>query len=238
AFLSFVIFFAGTQLIINVVSDLINDVHTVVPSALSIEVIIISIVGKALLALSQYMLGKKADSSLLKANAKNMLSDVVISVGVLIGFIVSSITGSGHVDSIFAILVGLWIIKTAFGIFTEVNLELMDGNNDATPYRAIIDAVDAVSGASNPHHARVRRISTFWDIEFDIDVNPNSTVLEAHQIATLVEANIKRQIENVFDIMIHIEPKGDISPETFGLSEDDMRSKTASSKTIDGEDAV
>ncbi|MCL2152251.1 MAG: cation transporter, partial [Oscillospiraceae bacterium] len=34
AFLSFVIFFAGTQLIINVVSDLINDVHTVVPSAL------------------------------------------------------------------------------------------------------------------------------------------------------------------------------------------------------------
>ena len=225
AFMSFVIFFAGAQLIINAGSNIINDAHTIMPSAIPIVVTAISIVGKVLLALSQFALSKRANSSLLRANAKNMLSDVFISVGVIIGFIVSIYTGSGHVDSIVAVFVGLWIIKTAFGIFTEVNLELMDGNNDSTPYRAIVEAVSAVGGASNPHRARVRSISGFWDIEFDIDVNPNSTVLEAHFIVTQIENEIKQRLENVFDIMIHIEPQGEDAQEAFGLSEDDMRSK-------------
>ena len=223
AFLSFVIFYAGAQLVISAVTDLFNNTHTVMPSVISISVTAISIVGKILLALSQFILGKRANSALIKANAKNMLSDVVISVGVFIGFIISIITGSGHVDSIVAILVGLWIVKTAFSIFADVNLELMDGNDDATPYRAIVKAVDSVEGASNPHRARVRRISGFWDIEFDIDIDPNSTVSEAHHIASQIEAEIKRQTENIFDIMIHIEPRGDNSKEAFGLSEDDMR---------------
>ena len=223
AFLAFFLFFMGAQVIFSAASDLIFGEHHAAPSAFSIAIAIISIIGKLLLACSQYVLGKRANSAIITANAKNMASDVLVSVGVLVGLIIVTVTGLAYADSIIAILIGGWIIKTAVGIFLEVNLELMDGTNDHTPYRVIVDAVNAVDGASNVHRARIRRIAEFWDITFDISVDPNCTVLEAHNIALQVEGEIKRNLEHVFDIVIHIEPVGDDHEETFGLSEHIIR---------------
>ena len=223
AFLSFVIFFMGAQLIINSASNLISGEKQSAPSALAVIVTVISIAGKILLAWSQYILAKRSGSSMIKANAKNMSGDVIVSVGVLAGLIISSVTGSAYADMLIALLIGLWIIKTAVGIFLEANLELMDGNGDIETYKVIVAAVDSVDGAINPHRARMRRIAGFWDIDFDIDVDPKSTILEAHAIASQVEAEIKSRLENVFDIMIHVEPRGDDTDEGFGLSEDEMK---------------
>jgi cation diffusion facilitator family transporter len=222
-FLSFTLFFVGVQLIINSASNLFSGEQHAAPSVIAIVITLISIVGKILLARCQYILGKRADSVMITANAKNMASDVLISFGVLAGLIISTLTGSAHADTIIAILIGMWIIKTAIGIFLETNLELMDGNSSMEPYRVIVDAVNSVEGAANPHRARMRRVAGFWDIDCDIEVDPKCTVLEAHGIASRVEDEIKRRLENVFDIMIHVEPRGDDSVEMFGLSEDAMR---------------
>jgi cation diffusion facilitator family transporter len=224
AALSFVLFFAGAQLIINSFVNLFSAEERAVPAPIAMAAAGFSIVGKLFLALNQYKLGKKADSAMVKANAKNMLSDVFISLGVLIGLLLSQISGSANADTFLAILVGAWVIRTAFGIFREANLELMDGNHDVEPYRVIIEAVDAVEGASSPHRARMRQIGGFWEINFDIDVDPLCTVKEAHDIASQVELEIKQRLPHVFDIMIHVEPRGsDDSGETYGLSEEEMR---------------
>jgi len=225
AFLAFLLFFMGAQLIFNSITDLVFNEQQVVPSFFAIVIAGISIAGKLLLAYSQYVLGKRSNSAMIKANAKNMASDVLVSVGVLVGLVISTITGLAYVDSIIAILIGAWIIKTAVGIFLEVNLELMDGNNDTEPYRIIVEAVNQTEGASNVHRARIRRIAGFWDIVFDIDVDPNCTVLKAHNIALQIEGEIKQHLENVFDIVIHIEPTGDDADETFGLSENILGEK-------------
>jgi len=223
ALLSFILFFCGAQLIINSISNVIFGEQRDAPSFIAIIVTLISIAGKILLAWSQYILGKRANSTMIKANAKNMASDVLISVGVLAGLVISNSMGSAYADTIIAMLIGVWIIKTAIGIFLEVNLELMDGNSDIEPYHAIVDAVNFVEGASNPHRARIRSIAGFWDITFDIDVASEYTILEAHSIASRVEREIKLRLENVFDIVIHIEPSSDNTIEIFGLSEEEMR---------------
>jgi cation diffusion facilitator family transporter len=223
AFLSFTLFFVGVQLIINSASNLFSGEQHAAPSFAAVVATLISIAGKTLLAWRQYVLGKRADSAMIKANAKNMAGDVLISFGVLTGLVISTFTGSARADGIIAILIGLWIIRTAVGIFLETNLELMDGSSSTEPYRVIVDAVNSVKGAANPHRARMRRIAGFWDIDCDIEVDPKCTVLEAHSIASRVEDEIKRRLENVYDIMIHVEPRGDDSAETFGLSEDAMR---------------
>jgi cation diffusion facilitator family transporter len=162
---------------------------------------------------------------MIKANAKNMAGDVVVSMGVLIGLVISTLTGSAYADIILAALIGGWIIKTAIGIFRETNQELMDGNSNTEPYRVIVEAVRSVEGAGNPHRARTRCIAGFWDIDFDIDVDPDCTVHEAHAIASNVENEIKKRLDNVFDIMIHVEPQGDDTVEIFGLTEEMMRDK-------------
>ncbi|MCL1830613.1 MAG: cation diffusion facilitator family transporter [Oscillospiraceae bacterium] len=220
AFLSFVLFFSGAQLIINTVSKMIDSSAQPNISTALFIVSISSMLGKSLIAFSQHSLGKRVDSKMLMANAKNMMSDILISSSVLVGLILSFFTDLMIIDSIIAILIGLWVIKTAVGIFLEVNNELMDGNTGTEIYRVIFDAVNSVEGAYSPHRARVRRVAGFWDIDFDIHVDPNCSITEAHEIAKKVEAEIKDRIENILDIVIHIEPTGDIDKdESFGLSE-------------------
>ena len=223
--LSFIIFFAGAQLIVSSVANLISGVQHIARSGLAVTVTLISIAGKILLAWSQFVIGKRADSAMIKANAKNMAGDVLTSFSVLVGLVISKLAGSAYADAIIAVLIGAWVIKTAIGIFLESNLELMDGNKNREPYHIIVEAVNTVRGASNPHRARMRRIAGLWDIDLDIGVDPKCTVEEAHRIASQVEKEIKLRLENIFDIMIHIEPHGDNAAEAYGLSEDEMSEK-------------
>jgi cation diffusion facilitator family transporter len=225
--LSFLLFFAGFQLIMRSASDLLGGAEREVPEPVAIAVTLVSIAGKLLLALNQHRMGKKSGSALLSANAKNMASDVVISAGVLAGLLFSELFGIGSIDSAAALLVGLWVIKASVGIFLGVNAELMDGGEGAAQYRAVFEAVHSVPGAGNPHRTRIRRIAGFLDIDIDVEVDGRLSVRDAHAIATRVEKAIRLRLENVFDIMVHIEPAGDLSNmenEAYGLSE----------KTVDG----
>jgi cation diffusion facilitator family transporter len=226
AVLSFLLFFAGGQLILNALTAIINGESREVPSATALIVTTISIIGKIALAWSQYLFGKKAKSAMLIANGKNMAGDVVISVGVLAGLGFSLLFKLSIIDLIAAVLVGLWVIKAAIGIFLEANTELMDGGSGKESYKKVFEAVAAVPGAGNPHRARMRKIAGHWDIDIDVEVNPNLTVREAHTIATNVEQAIKANIDEVFDIMVHVEPAGEgqFDHEGFGLSEDELKS--------------
>jgi cation diffusion facilitator family transporter len=220
--LSCVLFFAGSQLVLNAFKDIISGVEREVPSMPALVVTLVSIAGKLILAWSQYVFGKKADSPMLKANAKNMSADVLLSAGVLAGLGLSMIFNIGVIDSWAALLVGLWVIKSALSIFLEANTELMDGGSNKVFYQAVFEAVNSVEGAGKPHRVRMRRISGLWDIDIDIEVSQKKTLIEAHWIAFKVEKAIKERVENVYDIMIHVEPEGNLEDEGFGLSEDTL----------------
>ena len=217
--LACILFFAGAQLILNSGRDIIFGVEKEVPSLPAIIVTLASIAGKILLAWWLYIFGKKANSPMLKAHAKNMKADVMLSSGVLVGLGLSTFFHIGVIDSWAALLVGIWIIKTALGIYTEANTELMDGGSDKHFYQAVFDAVKSVDEAGNPHRVRMRRIAGLWDIDIDIEVQPDKTVKEAHWIAYKVEKAIKERVENVYDIMVHVEPEGNVEKEGYGLSE-------------------
>jgi cation diffusion facilitator family transporter len=225
ALVAFLLFFAGAQLILNSVNQLISGQDREMPGQLAFVAALVSIVGKLLLALVQHVFGRKADSAMLRANTKNMTGDVILSLGVLTGLGLSIGAGAAIIDSITAILVGLWVIRSAVGIFIEANMELMDGSAETEAYEAVFAAVHSVPGAGNPHRTRMRRIAGLWDIDIDIEVDPDLTVRTAHRIATQVELAIKGRLEGIFDIMVHVEPSGDHhqgDAEGFGLSEKEI----------------
>ena len=219
------LFFAGGQLILNSAQKLLSRREIEIPEASALIATVISITGKLLLAWSQYLFGRRAGSAMLKANAKNMAADVIISAAVLLGLVLAEWFGMGSIDLVAAIVVGFWVIKGAVEIFLEANAELMDSAGKES-YQAVFDAVRAVDGAGNPHRTRMRRIAGRWDINIDIEVAPDLSVREAHRIANRVERAIKARVEGVYDIVVHIEPTGDhaVTPgEGFGLTEAEMR---------------
>jgi cation diffusion facilitator family transporter len=206
--LSFIVFFAGSQLLVRTATALIGGESAPLPSAIAIAVTAVSIVGKLLLSWSQFRYGERAGSSMLIANGKNMRGDVVISSSVLVGLAFTYILRAPFLDRVTALLVSLWIIKVAAGIFREANTELMDGTEGAGPYREIFAAVSSVPGAGNPHRTRVRRLGTILVVDLDIEVEPELSVRAAHGIALGVERAIKRALPEVYDVIVHVEPRG------------------------------
>jgi cation diffusion facilitator family transporter len=219
ALLGSLLFFAGAQLVLNAAGRLLEGTSLNIPEPAALMAALISMAGKGLLAWSQYVFGKKAGSQMLTANAKNMSSDMLLSAGVFAGLALSLLFELESADAVMAILVGLWVIKSAVGIIVEVNVELMDGAPGTGSYQAVFDAVRSVPEAGNPHRARMRRIAGLWDIDLDIEVKSSLTVMEAHWIAHRVENAIKERMEGVYDIMVHVEPAGNREDEGYGLSE-------------------
>ena len=90
-------------------------------------------------------------------------------------------------------------------------------------YNKLFDAVKKVEGAHNPHRTRARKIGSRYMINLDIEVDPEISVLEGHGIAKKVENIIKEDIKNVYDVMVHVEPTGNLeSDEKFGVTEKDV----------------
>ena len=216
--LSLVIFYAGVQMLLSSVESIFSDEAKEIPSAIAIYITVFSIVGKFLLALYQYKQGKKINSSMLTANAINMRNDVVISSGVLLGLIFTFIFKLPILDSITGLIISLFIIKSSVSIFMDSNVELMDGVKDVNVYNKIFEAVEKVPGAGNPHRVRSRMIGNLYNITLDIEVDPQMTLMQAHEIADAVEKSIENSIDNVYDILVHVEPAGKCqTDEKFGI---------------------
>lgn len=222
--LSFIIFFAGTQLFGSALSQIRNPGGINLPSPLALAVTLVSIAGKIALAASQHILGKKSGSAMILANAKNMTNDIIISVSVFAGLGLSILLKNPILDSVTALAVSIWVMKSGVTIFREQNLELMDGNADDGLYRDLFEAVRSVPGAGNPHRARIRKMAARWDIDLDIEVPGSLSVTQAHEIAEKVEAAIRCSIPDVYDIMVHVEPAGfGEHIEQYGLTADDVK---------------
>jgi cation diffusion facilitator family transporter len=221
--LSFIMFFAGAQLLIITVKKFFTGEHDEIPAMLAIYVTVVSIIGKVLLSWHQTSVGKKTGSTMLIANGRNMLNDVVISGSVLAGLIAIYILKMPVLDTIFAFAVSLWILWVAFNIFREASLRLMDGVKDCTIYEQIFNAIDSIEGAHHPHRVRARNIGHQLMIAIDLEADGDLTLRQAHEIAHQVEQAIKLKIENVFDVAIHIEPLGDhIKEKAFGIEKNNL----------------
>ncbi len=221
--LAFIIFFAGAQLAITSARKLLYPGEEVMPSMYAIYIIIVSIIGKLLLSGYLKKVGKAVESAMLIANARNMQNDVVISVSVLLGLLLTFVFNMPIIDVIAALLVSVYIMIIAFRIFMQTNLEMMDGVEDSDIYKKIIEAVNGVKSVSNPHRIRVRKMAHLYLIALDIEVDGQMPLNEAHDIAVHVEEVLKNTIPNVYDVLVHTEPKGNIEPdEVFGVSEKNL----------------
>ncbi|HEC41680.1 MAG TPA: cation transporter [Bacteroides sp.] len=221
--LAFVILFAGAQLAISTIRNFMLGEERGMPRMIAIYVTLISIAGKFLLARHQLRIGKRSNSEMLKANARNMQNDVMISISVLVGLTFTFILKMPILDSVTALIVSVWILKVGFQIFMQTNRDLMDANTEPELYSKVFAAVDRVEGAGNPHRLRIRKIGNYLMIVLDIEVDGSLSTLESHKICVAVENSIRSDIENVFDIMIHIEPEGfKHIEEVYGLSPSDL----------------
>ena len=162
------------------------------------------------LGLSLIKTGKKSGSSLLRANGLHVLTDVWSSVAVIVALILISITGWRMWDPIFAVLAALNILRVGLGLIRESLGGLLD---EADPLiekqaRAILDAETTARGLTY-HNFRHRHSGRAHWIEFHLVFPDETSVGEAHNRATEIEAAIAAIIAPEGRVITHLEPRSE-----------------------------
>jgi len=221
--LSFVIFFAGAQLAYSTVRILIHGTGLALPGMLAIWVTVISMLGKAFLSFLLFRTGRKVESSMLIANARNMRNDILLSLSALISLLFTLVLKEPLIDRIIALLISVFIMYEGFRIFMKSNVDLMDGIDNTDVYSRLFESIRSVEGAHHPHRVRARKIGHYYMVNLDIEVDPDLSVKKAHEIARNVEISIRSNIRNIYDVMVHVEPLGNAEEEKYGISEKEFR---------------
>ena len=152
--------------------------------------------------------GRAARSPALVADGKHIRTDVITSIGVVIGLALALGTGYAIVDPLIAIAVAIHILYAGWQLISESVGGLMDvalsSEESAAIHRAI---VDNAHGSSGVHDLRTRRAGSAAFIDFHLVVNEEMPVGEAHDICDRLEAAIKQAIPGA-SLAIHVEPEG------------------------------
>ena len=191
------------------VSDVIKGDVLQAPSMIALIVAAVSILSKEILYRYTVRLGKNLDSQAVIANAWHHRSDALSSIGTLVGVGGAIFLGEKWriLDPLAAIVVSTFIIKVAIELIKPCVDELLERSLPAETEEKILNIIASFPEISSPHHLRTRRIGNQIAIEVHLRMDGNSTLENAHRVATDIETRIKEEFGPGTHIGIHMEPE-------------------------------
>ena len=153
--------------------------------------------------------GRALRSPALSADGHHILSDVVTSIGVLIGLILAIVTGYAILDPLLAVLVACNILYQGWKVISRSVDGLMDRAVPAEEEDAIKQAIAAhAAGSLGVHDLKTREAGSAIFVDFHLVVPAAMAVGDAHDICDRLEDAI-RAVHPGAKIAIHVEPESE-----------------------------
>lgn len=172
----------------------------------------INLVAGIINAIWAYLLiraGAALRSPALTADGHHILSDVVTSIGVLIGLVLAILTGYAVLDPLLAVIVACNILYQGWKVIARSVDGLMDKAVPAEEEEAIKMAIAAnATGSLGVHDLKTREAGAAIFVDFHMVVPAAMPVGEAHDICDRLEDAI-REVHAGAKIAIHVEPEGE-----------------------------
>ncbi|KPK38780.1 MAG: cation transporter [Gammaproteobacteria bacterium SG8_47] len=178
------------------------------PGWLALSVAVVSVLSKEVLYHYTLRVAKRVRSNLLRANAWHHRSDAISSVVVIVG-IAGTMAGLEYLDAIAAAGVAFMIAKIGWELSWHSIKELVDTGLDPERVEVIRATILGVDGVRALHMLRTRRMGPDALVDVHILVDPKLSVSEGHHISETVRARLVRKIDEVTDVMVHIDPEDD-----------------------------
>ena len=211
ALIGIALFAVGIGLLVNgatKVTEVINGDVLPAPSMIALVVAAVSIIAKEILYRYTVYIGQNLNSQAVIANAWHHRSDALSSIGTLVGIGGAIFLGERWriLDPIAAIIVSAFIIKVAIDLIKPCVDELLERSLPAETEKQILGIITSFPEVSSPHHLRTRRIGNHIAIEVHLRMDGQTTLENAHAIATAVEKRLKEEFGPDTHIGIHMEP--------------------------------
>lgn len=170
----------------------------------------VSAVATAINAIWAFVLirhGRAVRSPALEADGKHLLTDVVSTLGVLVGLGLVFLTGWAVLDAVLAGLVALNILWSGWGVIWQSVGGLMDVAVPVDTQKTIREVIATnADGAIEAHDIRTRQAGKMTFIDFHLVVPGAMSVDAAHAICDAIEAKLREAVKDV-QITIHVEPE-------------------------------
>jgi len=152
-------------------------------------------------------LGRREKSPALESDGKHLWTDVLSTLGVLVGVLLAVATGIHQLDPILAALVALNILWSGWQVLRQSVVGLMDVAVDPKQLALIKDLISSnADGAIEAHDIRTRQAGPMMFIEFHLVVPGTMSVEAAHAICDRIEAKLREAVDEA-TITIHVEPE-------------------------------
>lgn len=207
----------GFQFLRTSVGKILHPVEISYPKS-TIVVLIITIFIKFWQASFYAQVARAIDSTTLKAQEKDSLSDTLITLVVIVAIVIEKFTGK-ILDGYVGVLVALFILYTAISLIYEtISIILGRGLSEETKHE-IKSKVSTYDGISNVHNMMVTDFGPDNIIVLiDAALDYNLTLEEAHNIVDKVEREVSELLG--IKLIIHADPLGSSSDIIRSVSRD------------------
>jgi cation diffusion facilitator family transporter len=178
------------------------------PAAYAIWPLIASVVFKGVLSRVKFRYGRRIGSSSLVADAWNDAVDILSGAVALaaVGLALYSPEHLTRADQYGGFAVGLIVIFTGARVVRDTSLQLVDTMPDGNLLQQIRTMALAVPGVLGVEKCYARKTGFAYHVDLHLEVDPNLTVRESHDIATAVRIRLKEDLDFITDVLVHVEP--------------------------------
>jgi len=175
------------------------------PALIALIAAVLSIIVKE--SIFWYMRGvaKKVGSSVLMADAWHSRADGLSSIGSFIG-ILGARMGFPIFDPIAAIVICLFIVKTAFNIGDDAISKMTDKACDDKVVEDIRAIIMSNEHVNNIDSLKTRMVANKVYIDVEIAIDGNNSLFQADKIAHTVQSSIEDNVTLFTECSVHVNP--------------------------------
>jgi cation diffusion facilitator family transporter len=185
----------------------VSEIHAS-PGAYAVWPLLGAILIRSITSTIKFRSGRRIQSASLVADAWNDAVDILSSAAALVALSLT-LYGPSHflaADHFGGFTVGLVVIFTGIRVMRDTSLDLMDTMPEDESLEQIRSVALSVPGVMGVEKCFARKTGLQHHVDLHLEVDPELTVREAHDIATLTRIQLCEQLDWIADVLVHIEP--------------------------------
>jgi cation diffusion facilitator family transporter len=160
--------------------------------------------------------GRATGSNALHANAADLRTDAIVSMGVLVALVVVKLTGAHWIDPVVGLLVAAAISRTGARILIDASRRLADEALPADELAALQQVVNSFVGDEvvGFHDLRARHVGSNHQVDLHLQFVTGTSLERAHYVSHQLQDAIVERLPGT-TVLVHLEPEDRVRPDRF-----------------------
>jgi len=203
--ISIFIFFTAYTIIRESINEILNffsgTIKTIIVSPFIIIIMGISLLISIATTIYLKLIGKKSSSEIIESETSEKLLDNFISSTVIIGFI-AAYYGIFILDSIFGLVIALFIIKGGYDIFLTSTKTLLDAVIEFEKRTELIELIENFPKVKDIDNIEIRAYGRYIFLEVDIKLSQDMELSKVDLLKKKLSNKIMNNFPEIFKIVI------------------------------------